>query len=77
MDKKTAAAFIGYMVGRVGGGYHPDNKVEDYIHGQTGKQLFTAEEVATLQPLHDDMCLALGNESYVLGLELFDKVLNI
>jgi hypothetical protein len=77
MNKQEAAAFLGFMVGRVGGGYHPDNPVNDYVSMKTGKKVFTPAEIAMYQDLHNEMCMALGNDVYKLGLVIFSKALNL
>ena len=76
MNRQEAAAFLGFMVGRIGGGYHPDNSLDEYID-RNHKPCFTPQEIAQLQPLHDEMMDVLGNDSYSLGLELFSKALNL
>ena len=68
MSRDEAIALVGWMVGRIGGGYHPDNKLSEYFDG-AGLRSFQDEQLIHLQPLHDQMMAELGDEVYTIGLK--------
>jgi len=69
MSKKQAVAFLGYMIGRLGGGYHPDNQLSEYVD-RRGMSSFTAAELSRLQPVHDQMMGLLGDDVYTICLDI-------
>jgi hypothetical protein len=77
MSRDEAMAVLGFFIGRIGGGYHTDNQLKDYINGATRLPTFSKDELDRYQPLHDEMFKVLGNDSYVMGLTIFDKALGI
>jgi hypothetical protein len=72
MSYNQAVAFIGFMVGRLGGGYHPDNSLSEYVMLNSDEPSFTDAEIKRLQPLHDQACDILGEDIYTIGLEMTD-----
>ena len=73
MTRDEAIAFVGLMVGRIGGGYHPDNKLHSYMYtSNVGLELhtFSNAELTRLQPLHDQMTAILGEEVYEMCLKV-------
>lgn len=56
MTKTQAILFLGFMLGRVGSGYHPDTPISDYTGG------FSQDEVDSLQIKHDLMLETLGHD---------------
>ena len=67
MNRQEAIDFIkNTIVAKLGGGYHPDNQLSEYIHVQTGQPTFTAEELAVLQPQHDEALTELGEYIWII-----------
>ena len=63
-----------YMINRVGGGYHCDNLIGDYVN-EYDKQYFSADEIADLQPKHDQMMHVLGEAACTIGLRVMKDIL--
>ena len=68
MNRDEAIALIGWMVGRIGGGYHPDTKLSEYFDSK-GLRTFEEEQLIHLQPLHDQAMELLKDEVYTVGLK--------
>lgn len=76
MNKTQALLFLGYMIGRLGGGYHPDNSLSEYVD-RSDKSTFTADEIARLQPMHDEMNSILGEKVYEYAMTLTNKAVGL
>ena len=70
MTRDEAIALVGWMVGRIGQGYHPDNRLAEYVDDR-GVRLFEDKQLIHLQPLHDQMMELLDDEVYSIGLKCF------
>lgn len=62
--------FLAYMVGRVGGGYHPDTKISEYVNVD-GCPVFTPEECIRLQSLQDRAHEFFDNLIYSHSVQMF------
>ena len=67
MTRNKAILTLGFFIGVIGGGYHPDTPMTDYVCGD--KPSFSPEQAAVYQEMHDSMFLVLGDEAYSLALE--------
>ena len=67
MSREKAILTLGFFIGVIGGGYHPDTPMSEYVCG--GKESFTKEQAAVYQEMHDEMFSVLGDETYSLALE--------
>lgn len=52
-NSTEAKQVIDYLMSVLGGGFHPDTPIADYINLLTNEQTFTAAEISRLQPLLD------------------------
>lgn len=69
MNREEATNFIKTVIlPKLGGGYHPDTFLSDYINIETKQPTFTEEEVEQLRPLHNEACDILGDEVYTIAL---------
>lgn len=67
MTRDKAILTLGFFIGVIGGGYHPDTPMSDYVCN--GKESFSTEQAAVYQEMHDAMFAVLGDETYSLALE--------
>jgi len=74
MSETQAIALQGYFIGLIGSGYHPDNKLCEYVNTSKGSFLFSSTDIAKLQPLHDEMVEVLDLRVYSIGLNVMSDV---
>ena len=70
MSREQAVLMLGYFIGRLGLGYHPDTLMTEYINLNTNQPSFQSVEAAELQMKHNQMLSVLGNDVYDIALEL-------
>jgi hypothetical protein len=75
MNEEQAKAFITFMIGRVGGGFHPDNLIGDYID-RDNNACFSEEEVSKYQLMLDEVFKVLGDGIYDATEMLFKTYLD-
>ena len=67
-DAKTV---IQWFENTLGGGFHPDTPIADYVNTGTGEQTYTDAEISRLQPLIDGCFDIMGDEVYDYSWELY------
>lgn len=74
MTKQEATDILtNTFIRKLGSRYHPDNPMEEYIN-YNGQPMFTPQEAEQLNILHSQVFQVLGNEIYLLGLQLLLKL---
>lgn len=76
MTRKQALAFLGFMIGELGVGYHPDTPLSEYETSDESK-FFNEAQIAKLQPIHNEMMSIIGKDAYDVGLYLADNILDM
>ncbi len=73
MTENEAEMMMRSLIKQVGGGYHPDIKLEEYQNYRTGASTFTEAEAKTLQAKADEMFASLS-DPYEVGLKIFKEL---
>jgi hypothetical protein len=71
MTRQEAINLIMKMCLVIGGGFHPDHSLGDYVDCK-GNILFTDEEVDKYDPLLDQAHEILGDDVYLVGMAFYD-----
>lgn len=71
MNRKDAYRVVMTLTLVIGNGFHPDNKMSDYIN-QDGKPSFKDTECAKWDPLLAEAHEALGEDVYLVGMAFME-----
>ena len=70
-NEAEAKQVISYLMSVLGGGFHPDTPIADYVNIHTDKQTFTEAEISLLQPLLDQCFGVMGDDVYNYAMEVY------
>lgn len=73
MTKAQAIAVLKEIITKIGGGYHCDTQIHEYINVDTGLSPFGRLEVAIMQRRHDEAMKVLGSDAYDIALKLMSN----
>lgn len=68
---EDAKLVIQFLENILGGGFHPDTPIADYVFTLTGIASFTKEATKVLQPLLNDCFKVMGDYIYDYSWELY------
>lgn len=68
-DAKQVVKYFNYILG---GGFHPDTPIGDYVNTMTGVPTFVADEISLLQPLLDGAFNYMQDTIYDYALALYN-----
>lgn len=75
MTREQALSELRELMVTIGGGYHPDTPMSDYVNTQSGLPSFTGTLLSELAVRHNNIWIALGDSIYdeavLLHSELF------
>lgn len=68
---QDAKQVVSYLFEILGGGFHPDTPISDYINTGTILPTFTEPEISRLQPLLEQCFDVMGESIYDYSWELY------
>jgi len=73
MSREEATQFLAFIIGRIGGGFHPDNKMSDYVNSKTGDNSFNEDEIKRYGTMLAQAWGKFGDDIYGVSMEICNK----